>query len=111
MSQFSFPLELTRPAWLIALIVLPFLVYYSFRSLVDFGKWQMRISLATRLVIAVLIVLALAGLTRLTTTRSQYVVFAIDDSTSVGEASRKAAEEYVRQATASLGSDRAAFLH
>jgi Ca-activated chloride channel family protein len=111
MSDTSLPFELTRPAWLIALVVLPFLVYYSIRSLVDFAKWQMRLSLLSRLAIAVLLVLALSGLTLLTTTRSQYVVFVIDDSLSVGEESRKAAESYVAKATASLGSDKAAFVH
>ncbi len=110
MSDTSFPFELTRPAWLLALAVLPVIVYYAARSLVDFSKWQMRISAGFRLAVATLIVLALAGLTLLTTTRAQYVVFAIDDSLSVGEESRKAAEAYVAKATASLGSDRAAFV-
>src|SRR4051794_18940263 len=111
MSETWLPFELTRPAWLIALVVLPFLIYYAIRSLVDFGKWQMRISLMTRLAVAVLVILALAGLTLLSTTRSQFVIFAIDDSLSVGDESRKAAEAFVAKSTASLGADRAAFLH
>ena len=111
MSDTSLPFELTRPAWLLALVVVPFLVYYSVKSLVDFARWQMRLSLLSRLAIAVLLVLALAGLTLLTTTRSQYVVFAIDDSLSVGDESRKAAEAYIARATAGLGPDKAAFVH
>ena len=111
MSLNWLPLELTRPAWLFALAVAPLLIYYSIRSLVDFSKWQMRASLLIRLAVATLLVLALAGLTFLTTTRSQYVVFAIDDSLSVGDDSRKAAEAYIAKATASLGADKAAFVH
>lgn len=111
MSATWLPFELTKPAWLIALVVLPFLVYYSIRSLVDFSKWQMRLSLMTRLAVAVLIILALAGLTLLSTTRSQFVIFAIDDSLSIGDDSRRAAGAFVAKSTASLGTDKAAFLH
>ncbi len=110
MNDHWLPFELIRPSWLLGLIVLPILVYFSFKSLVDFSKWQMRLSLLTRLSIAILLVLTLAGLTLLTTTRSQYVVFAIDDSLSVGEESRKAAEAFVRDATRTLGADKAAFI-
>ena len=35
-----FPFELTRPAWLLGLAVLPVVVYYFVRSLVDFARWQ-----------------------------------------------------------------------
>ena len=104
------PFELTRPAWLLALAVLPFLVYYSVKSLVDFSKRQMRLSLLTRIVVTTLIVFALAGLTLLTTTTSRYVVFAIDESLSVGEESRKSAESFVQKASASLGRDKAAIV-
>src|SRR4051812_27951869 len=111
MSGSWLPFELTRPAWLAALAVLPILVVYSIRSLVDFGKWQMRLSLLTRTVIATLVILALAGLTLLSTTNSQYVLFAIDDSLSVGDDSRKAAESFVAKATAALEPNKAAFVH
>ncbi len=111
MSENWLPFELTRPAWLFALVVLPFLVVYSIRSLVDFGKWQMRVSLLTRLAVAVLVVLALAGLTLLSTTTGQFVLFAIDDSLSVGDDSRKAAEAFVARSIAALGPNKAAFVH
>ena len=110
MSNSWLPFEMTRPAWLLALAVLPFLVYYSVRSLVDFSKWQMRASLLIRLAVAALLVLALAGMTWLTTTKSLYVVFAIDDSLSVGDDSRKAAEAFVTEASKSIGNNKAAFV-
>src|SRR4051794_19455418 len=103
-------LELTHPGWLAGLLVLPVLVYYFYRGLVDFARWQKVGSLATRTAVVVLLVLALAGLTLLRPTRDQFVVFAIDRSVSVGDASRKAADEFVDRATKSTGRHKAAFV-
>ena len=77
----DFNLEVTRPWLLIGLaIVLPWLLLYFFRSLVDFARWQRIASLVMRFAIAILLALALAGLTMLTPTDRQYIVVAIDDS-------------------------------
>ena len=106
----SIALEWTHPAWLAGLLVVPVLVYYFARGLVDFGRWQRVASLVARTVVVVLLVLALAGLTLLRPTREQFVVFAIDRSLSVGDASRQAADEYVTKALGGIGRHRAAFL-
>jgi Ca-activated chloride channel family protein len=103
-------LELTRPWWLLGLAVLPILVYYFYRSLVDLRRWQRAISLGVRTVIAVLLVLALAGLNLLRPTREQFVVFAVDRSLSVGDEGRKAADDYIARAAASAGRNRYAVL-
>ncbi len=105
-----FPFELTRPAWLLGLAVLPVLAYYFARSLVDFARWQKLLSLGARSTVVVLIVLGLAGLTLLRATRDQFVVFAIDRSLSVGDDSRKAAEDYIAKALTRAGPNRVAFL-
>ena len=105
-----FPFELTRPAWLLGLALLPFIVYYFARSLVDFARWQKLLTLAARTLVVILLVLALAGLTLLRKTRDQYVVFAIDRSLSVGDDSRKAAEDYLAKALPKAGPNRVAFL-
>ncbi len=105
-----FPFELTRPAWLLGLAVLPVLAYYFARSLVDFARWQKLLSLGARSTVVVLIVLGLAGLTLLRATRDQFVVFAIDRSLSVGDDSRKAAEDYIAKALNRAGPNRVAFL-
>ena len=105
-----FPFELTRPAWLLGLVALPFLVVYFYRGLVDFARWQRVLSLASRAAVVVLLVLALAGLTLLRPTRDQFVVFAIDKSLSVGDDSRKAAEDYMAKALPKAGPNRVAFL-
>ena len=56
----SHQLELTRPVWLAALAVLPVLVYYFYRSLVDLPPRQMLVSLLVRIIVILLLVLSLA---------------------------------------------------
>ena len=93
----DFNLEVTRPWLLIGLaIVLPWLVLYFFRSLVDFARWQRIASLVMRFAIAILLALALAGLTMLTPTDRQYIVVAIDESLSVGENAQKKIDEFTK---------------
>ena len=74
------PFELTRPLWLLGLAALPVLVYYFYRTLVDFARWQRALSLWLRVAIVVLLVLALAGLNLVRPTRELFVVFAVDRS-------------------------------
>src|SRR5262245_1212580 len=106
----SIALELTHPARLICLAVLPLLIYYFYRSLVDFPRWQRAISFVVRSVIVLLLVLSLAGLTLLHPTHQQYTIFALDRSTSVGAESTKRAEEFLNQAIPAAGENRVAFL-
>ena len=47
-------LELTRPMWLLGLLALPVVAYYGWRTLVDFARWQRRLSLAVRSTVVVL---------------------------------------------------------
>src|SRR3954463_6479395 len=94
-SQF----ELTRPSWLLGLALVPLVAWYFRKSLVDFPRLQRVLSLTARSIIVALLVLALSGLTWMTTTKRKYVVFAVDRSLSVGEDSRKAADDYLRRAT------------
>ena len=105
-----FPFELTQPWWLAGFLALPVLVYYFYRSLADFPRWQRVVSLVTRAVIVVLLVLSLAGLTLLRPTSEQFVIFAVDQSTSVGEDAIKAAEKYLDEALPKTGRNKVAFL-
>lgn len=107
-SNLSF--ELTHPARLICLLALPVLLYFFYRSLVDFPKWQTRASLAIRTVIILLLVLALSGLTLLSPTTDKYVIFAVDESTSIGADSKKKAEEFLAAALKDAPKDRFAIL-
>jgi Mg-chelatase subunit ChlD len=102
--------ELTHPLMLLGLAALPVLGWYFYRSLVDFARWQRVLSLACRAVIVVLLVLALAGLTLLRPTHEQFVVLAVDESLSVGDEARQAANQFLDRAAAAAGPNRVAFL-
>jgi Mg-chelatase subunit ChlD len=110
MNDGSYHLELTHPIWLFGLIAVPLLVYYFYYSLADFPRWQRAISLAVRTVIVLLLVLALAGLTLLRPTSEQFVVFLIDESTSIGDDSAKRASEFLDEAVQNTAGNRVAFL-
>src|SRR5438270_99045 len=110
MGPQSFHLELTHPALLAGLAALPLVAYYFYRSLVDFPRAQRALSLACRSLIIVLLVLSVAGLTAFKPTREQFVVFAVDKSLSVGDDSRKTAQEFLQLAAAASGNNRIAYL-
>lgn len=90
-------LELTRPFWLIGLVLLLVLIWYHRRSLSDFPLPQRRISLLVRMIIVVLLTLALAGLSIRSPTRQRMIMVAIDASESLGEAARERIEEVLEQ--------------
>src|SRR4051812_4056769 len=103
MTLLGSALELTRPAWLLGLALLPVLLLYFAWSLVDFPRWQRIVSLTARCVVVVLLVLALAGLGLSRPTRELFVVFAVDRSLSVGDEARQAADRFVKEAAAQAG--------
>ncbi len=107
---FQVQLELTRPWWLLGLLVLPGLVFYFYRSLVDFSRWQRVLSLLLRGVLVVLLLLALGGLSLIRPTRELFVIFAVDRSESIGEPGIKAADDYVTKASEHAGTNRFAVL-
>jgi Ca-activated chloride channel homolog len=107
---FQVQLELTRPWWLLGLAVVPGLVYYFYRSLVDFVRWQRVLSLLLRGALVVLLILALGGLSLIRPTRELFVVFAVDRSESVGEQGTQAVDAYLAKAAPHAGSNRFAVL-
>lgn len=103
-------LELTHPLRLLGLAVLPVLVYYFYRSLADFPRRQKLASLAVRAVIVLLLVLALAGLTLSRPTHERFVVFAVDQSLSVGAESQETVQQHLDAAVAQAGVHKLAYL-
>src|SRR5438552_7112205 len=105
------PLELTQP-WFLLLAVLaaPVLAWYFFRGLTDFSLWQRRASLAARAAVVALLVAALCGLTWLKPTKDLFVVFAVDESLSVGDEAKPVAEQFLDQAVAAAGKNKFAFV-
>ncbi|MCA9175373.1 MAG: VWA domain-containing protein [Planctomycetales bacterium] len=105
------PLELTRPWALASLLVLaPVVAYYFARSLSDFPRPQRVVSLIVRLTLIALLVLALGGLTLLRDTRQRFIVFLLDQSTSVGESAQAKADAFLDEALAKQGRHQAVFL-
>lgn len=103
-------LEFLRPVWLVLLVALPVLVVAYVRSLVDLPRRQMLLSLATRAVIVVLLILALAGLQAVRQSRQVFVVFAVDESLSVGAEGQTQAQRFLAAATQGVSADRYAVL-
>lgn len=99
--------ELTRPAWLAALLVLlPLVVYSSRRSLAGFSRVRQAFSLACRVLLIVALTLALAGPSVARRTAEQCFVLAVDRSESIADASRNAQEAFVEEMIDAAGSDR-----
>ena len=104
-------LELTQP-WLLLLVVLALRVlgWSYYRGLTDFARWQRLASLLARTAIVVLLVAALCGLTLLKPSKDLFVVFAIDDSLSVGDEARPEVDRFLQQASAAAGKNKVAYL-
>ena len=106
-----FQLELTRWEWLLgALLVLPVLLYFFYFSLSDFPQRQRIVSLVVRTIVVILLLLSLAGLTLLRPTAEQQVIFAIDESLSVGNESGEVIEQFLNETLEQRGSNRVDFL-
>jgi uncharacterized membrane protein len=104
------PFELTHPWLLLGLLSLPVLWWYFRRGLTDFSRWQRVVSLVVRAVVVVLLVLALCGLTWYRSANEVFVVFAIDESMSIGDEAKPAIDTFLSRATADTNASRYAFL-
>ncbi len=105
------PFEFTRPAMLILIIPISVvLAYWFIRSLSDFPRPQRIASLVTRSIIALMLLLSLAGLTWLHRASDQYVVFVVDQSQSIGENAQKQAQEFLKSAVDAKGRHEVAFM-
>lgn len=105
------PLELTRP-WALTLLLaaLPVLVWFFVRSLSDFPRPQRIVSLATRGLIVLLLILSLAGLTFLQQTEDRFFVFLIDQSRSVSDNGVQVVDDFLDKAIENIGEQRVAFV-
>jgi Ca-activated chloride channel homolog len=104
------PLEITQPWSLLGLLALPVLAWYFYRGLTDFSRWQRLTSLAARALVVCLVTAALCGLTWLKPSKDLFVLFAVDDSLSIGDEARPVVEDFVKRATAAAGANKYAFV-
>ena len=102
-------LELARPAWLIAAVILPFLWYAWRRGFSRESDWRSWAALAIRLLLVTLVIVALGDPKFHGSTDRQAVVVAIDRSLSTAGA-RGTAEAFCRELTRTAGSNRLEFL-
>ncbi|HSE97798.1 MAG TPA: VWA domain-containing protein [Blastocatellia bacterium] len=77
-------LEFTNPVALVLLLLIPAAVYLARNSLANLSRARSRASLAARLAILLLVVMALAGLRIRTESRDLAMIFLVDVSASVG---------------------------
>src|ERR1700686_2639488 len=110
MTGENFAIELTHPERLACLAIVPWLVYYFYRSLVDLPRWQRAVSLGVRTATVTLLVLALAGLALLPPTSEKFVIFAVDRSLRIGSESTQAADAFLDEAVKNAEGNRMAFL-
>jgi len=103
-------LEITRPAILALLAVLPLLYWGYRRSLTDFTRRRKLTSLLARVVIVVLLILALCGLNLLKPTQETMTVFLVDESRSIDGDASTATLDFLRQAQEEAGSERIAIM-
>ena len=105
------PVEFTQPTWLTLIVPMGVaLAFWFVRSLSDFPRRQRIMSLVTRSVICLLLVLALSGLTWLHRTHEQFVLFVVDQSLSIGARAEIRATEFLEIAANQKGSHRVAYL-
>ena len=91
-------MEITRPFLLLLLLLLP-LLYYGFRrSLVDLSRTQRVISLITRIIIVLLLILSVADVQYLKTDEKLAVMFLTDISDSISEDGLTKTTDYVNAA-------------
>lgn len=103
--------DVVRPGLLILIVpVAMILAIAHVRSLSDFPGPQRIVSLLVRSVIALLLVVSLAGLTLLQKTQEQFVLFVVDQSQSLGDNAKATISEYLQTATEHRGFNRVACL-
>ncbi|MFH1924088.1 MAG: VWA domain-containing protein, partial [Planctomycetota bacterium] len=103
-------LELTRPAWLAALVLVPLVAFGSRRRLTGFSQARQAASVACRMLLIAVLVLALCGVRVVRPTAERFAVLAVDQSESIADESRRVAESFVAEVVEAGGRDRVVVL-
>jgi len=101
-------LEMARPAWLAALLLVALVVYGSRRSLTGFSRTRQAVSIACRSLVVIAVVFALCGIGVTRPTGDKFVLIAVDQSESIADESRVAAGAFVGAVAQAAGRDRVA---
>jgi len=100
--------EMTRPVWLAAILLVPLVVYGSRRSLTGFSRTRQAASLACRVLVVVAVVLGLCEICVRRHTAEKFVLVAVDQSESIADESREAADAFVDAVIQAAGRGRVA---
>ena len=103
-------MEITRPFLLLLLLLLPFLYYGYRRSLVDLSRTQRVLSLITRIIIVVLLILSVADVQYLKTDDKLAVMFLADISDSISDNGLTETTDYIDAAMKLQGGNQQAGL-
>jgi Ca-activated chloride channel family protein len=105
------PFEFTRPTLLLLIVPIAAVLGLWFaRSLSDFPRPQRFVSLVTRVLFCLLLILSLAGVTWLHQTDEQFLLFVVDQSLSLGENAESTAIRFLQDVAERDGTDRVAYL-
>ena len=96
-------MEIARPFLLFLLLLLPALYYGYRRSLVDLSRTQRIVSLITRAIIIVLLILSVSDLQYLKTADELAVIFLADISDSISAIGLETSTDYINKALESQG--------
>ena len=91
----DFHITFDAPRWLLLLLALPVLWWYSFRSISALGPVRRWFALALRTAVYVLLVLGLAEMQMVRTSQKLAVIYVLDQSVSIPEGQRRAMADYV----------------
>ncbi len=105
-------LQFTNPIWLLALLIaVPWVVWLSWKSDVQIGKWRHWTAFAVRLIIVVALVLAIAGLQWKKPLEGMNVYYLLDRSESIPSPQQETARIFANEtAKEKKATDRAGFL-
>jgi hypothetical protein len=98
-------ISFSQPAYLLLLVLVPYLVAVSRHSLSDLRPTRARLALGLRIVIALLVVLALAGMQSSRPSKRLAVLFVLDRSDSIPAERREAGVRFVNEAAARMSPD------
>jgi len=93
--MFGWNISFYQPAYLLLLLLLPLLWWFSFRSLAGLGRVRRIMALGLRTLVLILFVLALAEIQLNQTSDDMTVIYLLDQSESIPSARRQAMMDYV----------------
>ncbi len=110
MPSTDYTLEFTHASYLYGMLAIGWVVLLAVWSLANLGRRQRFGLVVVRSTVVMLLVAALAGMSLISPSADQFVIFAIDESVSVSDAARSHVAQFIQDAQEHLGPHRVAFV-